>query len=31
LLNKGLTSNFCSPLFFVTVFGSGMGKNQNPG
>jgi hypothetical protein len=35
---KGLTTNFFSPLSFVTVFGSGirnpgsgMGKNQDPG
>ncbi len=27
---KGLTK-FFSPLSFVAVFGSGMGKNQDPG
>jgi hypothetical protein len=26
-----MTSNFFSPLSFVAVFGSGMGKNQDPG
>jgi hypothetical protein len=35
---KGMTTNFCSPLSFVAVFGSGirdpgsgMDKNQDPG
>jgi hypothetical protein len=26
-----MTSNFFSPLSFVAIFGSGMGKNQDPG
>jgi hypothetical protein len=26
-----MTTNFFSPLSFVAVFGSGMGKNQDPG
>ncbi len=36
--NRGMTTNFFSPLSFVAVFGSGirdpgsgMGKNQDPG
>ncbi len=28
---KGMTTNFFSPLSFAAVFGSGMGKNQDPG
>ncbi len=28
---KGMTTNFFSPLSFVAVFGSVIGKNQNPG
>ncbi len=28
---KVMTTNFFSPLSFVAVFGSGMGKNQDPG
>jgi hypothetical protein len=28
---KGMTSNYFSPLSFVAVFGTGMGKNQDPG
>jgi hypothetical protein len=28
---QGMTNNFFSPLSFVAVFGSGMGKNQDPG
>ncbi len=28
---KGMTTNFFSPLSFVAVFGSGNGKNQDPG
>jgi hypothetical protein len=27
----GMTTNFFSRLSFVAVFGSGMGKNQDPG
>ncbi len=28
---KEMTTNFFSPLSFVAVFGSGMGKYQDPG
>jgi hypothetical protein len=28
---NGMATNFFSPLSFVAVFGSGMGKNQDPG
>jgi hypothetical protein len=28
---KGMTTNFFTPLSFIAVFGSGMGKNQDPG
>jgi hypothetical protein len=28
---KGMTTNFSSPLSFAALFGSGMGKNQDPG
>jgi hypothetical protein len=28
---KGMTTNFFSPMSFIAVFGSGMGKNQDPG
>jgi hypothetical protein len=28
---KGMTKNFFSPLSFFAIFGSGMGKNQDPG
>jgi hypothetical protein len=28
---KGMTTIFVSPLSFAAVFGSGMGKNQDPG
>ncbi len=28
---KGMTKHFFSPLSFVAVFGSGIGKNQDPG
>jgi hypothetical protein len=28
---KGVTTNFFSLLSFAPVFGSGMGKNQDPG
>jgi len=28
---NGLTTKFFSPLSFIAVFGSGMGKTQDPG
>jgi hypothetical protein len=30
-MKKGMTTNFFSSLSFVTVFGSGMDKDQDPG
>ena len=30
-IKKGMTKIFFSPLSFVAVFGSGMGKNPDPG